>query len=383
MTRRTVRILGTHGVPAAYGGFETAAEHVGLYLRDHGWDVVVYCQVDGEGEIASDRWNGIERVLIPEPRDGWKGTSHFDLVSIRHATQHHRDGDVWLTFGYNTGVLDVMPRLRGIPNVINMDGMEWTRRRWGLAKQGILLANERLAGLVGDVLIGDHPVISAYLGRHFGRRRVETITYGAPSVTSAPVAPVRDLRLEPDAYGIVVCRPIPENSVLEIVTAWSARRRGMPLVVVGPYTDTDPYHVAVRAAASDEVRFPGAIFDSGRLQALRFHSALYLHGHTVGGTNPSLVEAMGAGNAVVAHDNRYNTWVAGPGNAYFRGADDLGDLLDDLLADPRRRRRMGEASRARHREEFTWDHIGAQYEQSLLTALARHGHVTRRTEVLV
>ncbi len=157
----------------------------------------------------------------------------------------------------------------------------------------------------------------------------------------------------------------------------------MPLVVVGPYTDTDPYHVAVRAAASDEVRFPGAIFDSGRLQALRFHSALYLHGHTVGGTNPSLVEAMGAGNAVVAHDNRYNTWVAGPGNAYFRGADDLGDLLDDLLADPRRRRRMGEASRARHREEFTWDHIGAQYEQSLLTALARHGHVTRRTEVLV
>lgn len=380
---RTVRILGTHGVPAAYGGFETAAEHVALYLRDRGWKVVVYCQIDGDGETARDQWHGIERVLVPEPRDGWKGTSHFDLVSIRHATQHHRDGDVWLTFGYNTGVLDVMPRLRGIPNVINMDGMEWTRRRWGLAKQGILLANERLAGLVGDVLIGDHPVISAYLRRHFGRRRVQTITYGAPEVITAPIAPVSDLALAPGAYGIVVCRPIPENSVVEIVTAWSARRRGMPLVVVGPYTDSDPYHLAVRSAASEEVRFPGAIFDADRLQALRFHSAVYLHGHTVGGTNPSLVEAMGAGNAVIAHDNRYNAWVAGADNAFFQDADDLAGVLDDVLDDPERRRRMGAASRARFREEFTWDHIGAQYEQALLTALARHGHVSQRMEVLV
>jgi len=380
---RTVRILGTHGVPAAYGGFETAAEHVALYLRDRGWKVVVYCQIDGDGETAHDQWHGIERVLVPEPRDGWKGTSHFDLVSIRHATQHHRDGDVWLTFGYNTGVLDVMPRQRGIPNVINMDGMEWTRRRWGLAKQGILLANERLAGLVGDVLIGDHPVISAYLRRHFGRRRVQTITYGAPEVITAPIAPVSDLALAPGAYGIVVCRPIPENSVVEIVTAWSARRRGMPLVVVGPYTDSDPYHLAVRSAASEEVRFPGAIFDADRLQALRFHSAVYLHGHTVGGTNPSLVEAMGAGNAVIAHDNRYNAWVAGADNAFFQDADDLAGVLDDVLDDPERRRRMGAASRARFREEFTWDHIGAQYEQALLTALARHGHVSQRMEVLV
>lgn len=380
---RTVRILGTHGVPAAYGGFETAAQHVAMYLRDRGWNVVVYCQLDGDGDITSDRWNGIERVLVPEPREGWKGTSHFDLVSIRHATTHHRAGDVWLTFGYNTGVLDVMPRLRGIPNVINMDGMEWTRRRWGLAKQAILLGNERLAGLVGDVLIGDHPVISAYLRRHFGARRVQTITYGAPEVISAPVAPVSDLALAPDAYGIVVCRPIPENSVLEIVTAWSARHRGMPLVVVGPYTDTDPYHLAVRSAASDEVRFPGAIFDADRLAALRLHAAVYVHGHTVGGTNPSLVEAMGAGNAVIAHDNRYNSWVAGPDNAYFRDADDLAVLLDELLPNAGRLHRMGEASRTRYREEFTWEHIGAQYEHALLTALARHGHVSQRTEVLV
>jgi glycosyltransferase involved in cell wall biosynthesis len=377
----TVRILGTHGVPAAYGGFETAAQSVGLHLRDAGWNVEVYCQLPGTGPIAFDEWQGLRRVLIPEPRDGWRGTSAFDLTSTRHAMSVHAPGDVWLTFGYNTGVLDVIPRLRGIPNVINMDGMEWTRRRWGLVKQGILLANERLAGLVGDVLIADHPVIADYLSRHFGARRVQTITYGADEVTSAPAAPLQDLGLTPGSFGMVVCRPIPENSILEIVTAWSAERRGMPLVVVGPY-DQDPYHLQVRAAASDEVIFPGAIFDPERLRSLRFHSALYLHGHTVGGTNPSLVEAMAAGNAVVAHRNPYNTWVAGPGNAFFSGPEDLARLLATLLPDADRRRRMGEASRARFRAEFTWEKIGGQYEDALRSALARHKQAVQGLEVV-
>lgn len=367
----TVRILGTHGVPAAYGGFETAAENVGLYLHDRGWNVIVYCQIPGEGPTTVDRWNGLERVLIREPLEGWRGTSSFDLKSIRHATQAHEDGDVWLTFGYNTAIFDVMPRLRRIPNVINMDGMEWTRKRWGVLKQGILLANERIAGWIGDVLIADHPVIATYLRRHFGRRRVTTITYGAHEVTGASTAPVAELGLTPGQYAIMVCRPIPENSVLEIVTAWSRHRRGMPLVVVGPYDRSDPYHAEVMDAASDEVLFPGAIFEPERMQALRFHATAYLHGHTVGGTNPSLVEAMAAGNAVIAHDNQYNTWVAGPENAYFSDADDLTPLLDSIIGDEQRRERMGAASRQRFREEFTWEKIGSEYEAALLTARDR------------
>lgn len=372
---RTVRILGTHGVPAAYGGFETAAENIGKYLRDRGWRVVIYCQLPGDGPIEIDQWHGIERVKIQEPKPGWRGTSAFDLTSIRHAMAVRTPDDVWLTFGYNTGVYDVLPSLRGVPNVINMDGMEWTRKRWGLAKQGILLANERLAGLVGDVLVADHPVIATYLSRHFGSRRVQTITYGAHELLDAPTDPLADLDLTPGDYAMVVCRPIPENSVLEIVTAWSERTRGMPLVVVGPYVEDDPYHRQVMAAASQEVLFPGAIFDPDRIGALRFHAALYVHGHTVGGTNPSLVEAMAVGNAVVAHDNPYNTWVAGPGNAYFSGADDLADLLDEVLPDAARRRAMGESSRARFRAEFTWEKIGADYERALESATVRR---TRR-----
>ena len=155
----------------------------------------------------------------------------------------------------------------------------------------------------------------------------------------------------------------------------------MPLVVVGPYGQEDPYHVQVQAAASSEVVFPGAIFEQDRLQSLRFHSALYLHGHTVGGTNPSLVEAMAAGNAIVAHDNAYNSWVAGPENAYFSDAEDLAALLTSLLADEGRRLRMGQASRARFRAEFTWSKIGGEYERALLTALERHGHAPQKIGV--
>ncbi len=124
----------------------------------------------------------------------------------------------------------------------------------------------------------------------------------------------------------MICRPIPENSVLEIVAAWSTRRRGIPLVVLGTFDAADPYHACVLDAAGDEVRFLGAIYDPETVSALRFHGRVYLHGHTVGGTNPSLVEAMAAGNAVIAQDNGYNRFVAGEGNRYFTDAGDLAGL---------------------------------------------------------
>lgn len=363
--QRTVRILGTHGVPASYGGFETAAEHVGKHLVADGWNVTVYCQLDGRGPVTEDEWQGMHRVLIPEHRETWKGTSSFDLKSIRHAMGARTRHEVWLTFGYNTAVFDILPRLRGVRHVFNMDGMEWTRARWGWKQKAILFANERFAGLIASVLIADHPRIARYLRRNFGARRVRTVAYGAHAVLDAPTGPATELGLVPGEYAMVVCRPVPENSVLEIVQAWSRRARGRTLVVVGPFEAEDDYRRKVRAAASDEVVFPGPIFDQEMMSALRFHSRAYLHGHTVGGTNPSLVEAMAAGSAVIAHDNPYNRWVAGTGAQYFGDAAELAELLDRLLDDDASLQRMASASRERHAAEFTWEHIGAQYAEIL------------------
>ncbi len=360
---KTLRILGTHGVPAAYGGFETAAENVAHYLVSKGWRVVVYCQADGNGPSVDDVWRGIERVTIPVDRPGWRGTSKFDWLCIQHAAKYR---DVCLTFGYNTGIYNYPLRLKGIKNVINMDGIEWARTRWGLVKQAILYVNERFAVWFGNHLIADHPEIEKYLWTRAPARKVTTITYGAHAVSSAPEESVRALGLEPGQYLNLIARPIPENSILELVKGFSRGRRGCKLVVLGNFdSQKDEYHRQVLEAASDEVLFPGAIYDPDTVAALRFHSIGYLHGHKVGGTNPSLVEAMAAGNPIIAHDNAYNRWVAQSGAIYFTDEQGADVCITRFLADAGLREELGRNSRARHSEEFTWEHVAGQYEKLL------------------
>lgn len=373
--RKTVRILGTHGVPAQYGGFETAAENIAKFLVSRGWRVIVYCQAEGRGPIVEDEWNGIERVTIPIDLPGWKGTSKFDWHCIAHACRFR---DICLTFGYNTGIFNFRQRLHGIPNIVNMDGIEWSRARWGFLKQSILYVNERFAALYGNHLIADHPEIEKYLWTRASKRRISTITYGAdPILTPPSTESVEALGLEPGGYLNLIARPIPENSILELVRGFSSQRRGCKLVLLGDYhPDRDPYHKAVVNAASDEVSFPGAIYDPEKVKALRYHSLGYLHGHTVGGTNPSLVEAMAAGNPVVAHDNRYNRWVVADGALFFQTAEDADRHVTALLGDADLRARLKAAVLKRFNEEFTWTHVAAQYED-LLTAFLPQPRASR------
>lgn len=365
--KRTLRILGTHGIPASYGGFETAAENVALFLVKRGWRVIVYCQENGKAPIAEDTWNGVERVRISIDLPGWKGTSKFDWISIRHAC---RFNDLCLVFGYNTGVFNTLLRIKGIPNVINMDGIEWSRARWGFAKQAILYVNERISCLVGNHLIADHPEIEKYLIARAPRRKISMLTYGADPVPDAPEEPVRNFGLEPGSYLTVIARPIPENSILEIVEGFSRKRRDNKLVLLGVYDPAnDDYHRKVVKAASPEVVFLGPIYEKAVVQALRFHGLAYAHGHTVGGTNPSLVEAMAAGNAVIARDNRYNRWVARKGAVYFDNADSFSHCMETLLSSTERLQEMRAASRQRFFEEFTWDYVAGEYEKLLLSYL--------------
>jgi glycosyltransferase involved in cell wall biosynthesis len=324
---KTVRILGTPGIPAAYGGFETTAQNISRFLVGNGWRVVVYCQIDGKGPIKEDVWHGVERVLIPVTTPGWLGTSKFDLISVLHASRFR---DICLTFGYNTAIFNVLQRVKGIPNVINMDGIEWSRARWGLPRQAIRYANERIGCVVGAHLIADHPELEKHLLTRVSRRKISMITYGADTVTEAPPDACLASGLRPGRYLTVVARPIPENSILEIVGGFSAEPRGYQLAVLGDVTETDNYHRAVRRVASDEVVFLGRVYDPPTVKALRFHSVCQVHGHTVGGTNPSLVEAMAAGNLVIAHDNPYNRWVAQDAAVYLRTTRDVSELVHEL-----------------------------------------------------
>lgn len=360
---KSLRILGTRGVPAAHGGFETFAEQLALYLVDRGWRVIVYCQEEGEGPIFEDKWNGVERIRIPVSAKGPKGTIIFDWKAILHASASR---ELCLTLGYNTAVFCALLRIRRVRNVVNMDGIEWRRQKWGAFAKAWFWLNDWAGCWLGDHLVADNPGIRDHLMTRAGDRKVTMIPYGALRLADCSDEPVRALGLQSGQYWTLIARPEPENSVLEIVRAFSRARRGVKLAVLGRYeSDINAYHRAVNAAASDEVVFLGAIYDQAIVQALRFHAIGYLHGHQVGGTNPSLVEAMGAGNAVIAHGNVFNRWVAGSSARYFSNEDDCARVLDELATDGQLLKDMRVGAMHRFESEFTWANVLRQYEQLL------------------
>jgi len=359
----SVAILGTRGVPATHGGFETLAHHLSLYLVAHGWDVTVYCQADGREPTTEDSWHGVRRVTISTPFAGALGTVHFDWRSVVHAAR--RDATA-LVLGYNTAAFLPLLRAAGRHVVLNMDGIEWRRDKWSPAARAWLRANERIGATVAQGLIADHPEIERHVAAFAPARKITTIAYGANAIDDAPIEPVRDADLQPGRYLLVVARVEPENSVLPIVRCFSRRPRGVQLAVVGPLAPSShQYHAAVASAAGAEVRFLGPVYEPTAISALRFHARAYVHGHTVGGTNPSLVEALGAGNAVVAHANPFNRWVARDAALYFADEEELDGAFDAVITDDAVWATARRTARERFAEAFTWPAILERYEQVL------------------
>jgi glycosyltransferase involved in cell wall biosynthesis len=358
-----VRIVGTRGIPAKHGGFETFAEDLSLFLASRGHEVTVYCHADNDSALFEDMWNGVHRVQIPSGNHA-VGTISYDWVTTFHASK--REGVV-LTLGYNTGVFSLIYRLRELPNVMNMDGIEWKREKWSLPQRVWLWFNEWAGARCANHLIADHPEISKHLQRHTSPDKITVIPYGADAVTSAPVDVVTKFGLEAKGYYLMIARPEPENSILEIVRAFSSSRHGERLVVLGDYNGkVSQYKQQVLSAAGPTVQFVGAIYDRAIVRSLRFHAKAYIHGHRVGGTNPSMVESLAAGNAIIAHDNQFTRWVAGKGARFFDGTEDLEEILFSLVQNPRQLAEMEEASRRRYQEEFEKEKVLAAYESLLI-----------------
>lgn len=371
---RRLAIMGIRGFPAAHGGFETFAARLAPHLAAAGWSVTVYCQEDDTGPVRESYWCGVRRIHIGVGPDTTLNTVKFDWACIAHALADRPS--LVLTLGYNTAAFGLRLRLAGIPNVINMDGIEWSRQKWGPFAKAWLYLNDWAGCLVGNQLIADHPEIARHLRRRVPARKITTIPYGADVGAPADDVALRRLRLLPQRFVTLIARPEPENSVLEIVKGFSARHRGVKLVVLGRYVpDRVPYHAEVLRAASDEVLFMGAIYAPAVVQALRQHCLLYAHGHRVGGTNPSLLEAMASGNPVIAHDNRFNRWVADAGAEYFGDTKSCADAFTRLLGDATARVRLGAANRERAMQHFAWPRVLGAYESLLAEVDSRRESV--------
>jgi len=362
-----IAILGSKGIPAAYGGFETFAEQLAVGLAARGVDTTVYCESGGTQPAC---YRGVRLEYLRAAALGFLTTIVFDLRCLWHA---RKGFDVVYMLGYGASLFCFLPRLWGTEVWINMDGIEWRRSKWSPIGRLYLRIMEGCALWSASRVIADAEGVRQSLReRHRDLRHCSVIAYGAdlPPAAPAPEA-LAEWGLTPQQYHLVVCRIEPENHLREIVEGFLASSARHPLVVVGNVASGTPYAQALGALASERVRFIGTVFDQRKLQALRYHCHSYVHGHSVGGTNPSLLEALACGNLVIAHDNGFNREVAGTVGHYFASSADIPALIARLEGLPLdRRRRLQEAAREIIRARYTWERIVGQYHQLLESAVA-------------
>jgi glycosyltransferase involved in cell wall biosynthesis len=367
-----IAMLGTRGVPARYGGFETAVEEIGRRLADRGHRVVVYCRTAGDETSRPQRHLGMELVHLPAARTRALETLSHSALSVGHLLGHRTDA----AFVFNAANAPLLPLLRAarIPVATHVDGLEWKRAKWGPVGQRYYRAAESMAVRWSDALIADAVGISDYYRHEFGAPTT-LLTYGAPLIEPGSDR-LADLGLEPGEYHLAVARFEPENHVDVIVEGYTRSSATRPLVVVGSAPYSDAYTARVHAAADDRVRFLGGVWDQVQLDQLYANAYTYLHGHSVGGTNPSLLRAIGAGAAVLAYDVDFNREVVAEAGRFFVSPADVAALVDAAEAEPRRVRTAGRRARELA-AGYDWDDVASGYER-LALALARRDFPVRR-----
>ncbi|WP_419818329.1 DUF1972 domain-containing protein [Glaciibacter flavus] len=355
-----IAMIGTRGVPAAYGGFETAVEEIGRRMVEQGHEVTVYCR--RTDAAPRSEYLGMKLAYLPALRLKTAETLSHSALSVAHAVTRARRADT--AFVFNAANAPFVPalRARGIPVALHVDGLEWKRDKWGANGRRYYRWAEQQAVRHADALIADAQGISDYYRTEFGIP-TELLTYGAPILRDAPADRLSELGLLPGEFHLVVARFEPENHVDVILEGYRASGATKPLVVVGsaPYAAAHTERIRSIATHDDRIRLVGGVYDQDLLDQLYAHASTYLHGHSVGGTNPSLLRAMGAGTAVIAWDVVFNREVAGTSASYFSDPATLAALIDDVETQPSRFAEMAAALQSRAEANYHWDSVTAGY----------------------
>jgi glycosyltransferase involved in cell wall biosynthesis len=329
---------------------------VGRRLAERGHQVLVYCRDRGPAEHL-----GMRRVEVAAVRH--KALETLSSTAVAVVDVLRRRPDVVVLF--NAANAPLLPVLRAgrIPVATHVDGLEWRRAKWSGVGRRYYRGAEALAVRWSDALIADAAGIQQYYRDEFGADSLH-IAYGAP-ILDDPGSDLLTARgLSAGGYHLVVARFEPENHIDLIVTGYRRSAGTLPLVVVGAAPYADRYTARVRAAAGgdDRVRLLGAVWDQGLLDQLYANAYTYLHGHSVGGTNPSLLRAMGAGTATLAYDVVFNRDVLAEAGAFFGTPQELAALVDRAEAHPEQVAEQGRGGRRRARR-YDWDEVAKHYEQ--------------------
>jgi glycosyltransferase involved in cell wall biosynthesis len=349
-----IALLGTRGIPANYGGFETFAEELSTRLAARGHRVTVYCRE----RPAAPVYRGVRLQYVPTIRHKYLDTLAHTFLSTVHLLFHRVDAALYCN-GANA-IFTLAPRLLGIPVALNVDGIERLRKKWNRVAKAWYLVSERLATLFPTVMVTDAETIRSYYRERYRKDSV-FIPYGAAvgKVATADVLPT--LGLEPGRYFLYVSRMEPENHPLEVREAFERVDTPLKLALVGDAPYAAEYIRRVRDTRDPRIAIPGAIYGAG-YHELGSHCFAYIHATEVGGTHPALIEAMGRGALVLYRNTPENAEVAGGAGIPFEPAELVEKLQEVAGMDEAERAEFGARAMERVRERYSWDAVTDKYE---------------------
>jgi hypothetical protein len=301
-----IAILGTRGIPNYYGGFEQCAEFLATGLVEHGHEVLVYNSHDHPYKESS--WRGVTLIHCydPENRLGTAGQFIYDLNCILDLRK--RKVDVILQLGYTSSSIWGWLLPQGTVVTTNMDGLEWKRTKYSSKVKNFLLKAEKLGVKYSDHLISDSKGIQDYLKEKY-KKDSHYIPYGADVFTNPREDILDEYRLRKQDYDLLIARLEPENSIEIILDGVRKADIKRDFLVIGNHATKYGQYLKDKYKNIQYIQFLGGIYDMEKLNSIRYYSNIYFHGHTVGGTNPSLLEAMASNSLVCANDNPFNRYI--------------------------------------------------------------------------
>ncbi len=355
-----IAIIGTRGIPGRYGGYETFAEELSTRLVKRGYDVTVYCR-KGNYDDSLREYKGVRLIHMPRLKTKITDTISNTLLQLAHSLARYYD----ILYVMNTAnsPLCLFPRLMGRKVMINIDGLDWKRAKWGVLARNYYQFCEWIVTLVADRIISDsHGMVSYY------RRRYKTdttyIPYGSEIESSQDTSLIEKYGLKKDEYFFTVTRLEPENNAHISVEAFQKIKTDKKLFIVGGVNYKSRYIKKLRQTKDPRIIFPGTIYDKPIIRELFSNCYAYIHGNEVGGTNPALLQALGHGCAVLTLGCEFNKQTIGKaGITYTKNPDDLAEKIRYALNNPDHIAELRKIAKERIQEAFLWDHVVDEYER--------------------
>jgi len=361
-----IAILGTRGVPNYYGGFEQFAEFFSVYLAEKGHEVYVYNSHNHPFQEKMFHGVHIIHQNDPEHKMGTFGQFIYDYNCIIDSRK--RDFDIILQLGYTSNSIwfFLLPKKPLI--ITNMDGLEWKRTKYSKPVQQFLKFAERLAAVSSDYLVSDSLGIQTFLKKQY-KKESTFIAYGAHPFYNPDASFLAEYQVTKDNYNMIMARFEPENNLDMVLEGVSLSEDKTPILVVGNHNTKYGDYLKDKFKHFPHIRFVGGIYNLQHLDNLRYYSGLYFHGHSVGGTNPSLLEAMASKALVIAHNNDFNRGVLQENAYYFSNPDEVKHILKTVRKSDNLP--MVEANFNAIINDYNWEKINGEYLQLFEDCMAK------------